>query len=80
MEDMDKKQYGLSLSAILNLFVVGIVLAALLGGLWVFVSVFRHSVEQSALTSSEQAVVQASNAVRNYTVDMEGVMGTIEEF
>lgn len=80
MEDMDKKQYGLSLSAILNLFVVGIVLASLLGGLWVFVSVFRHSVEQSALTSSEQAVVQASNAVRNYTVDMEGVMGTIEEF
>ena len=70
----------MSLSVIMNLFVIGIVLTALVGGLGVFISVYRHSVEQSALTSSEQAVVQASNAVRNYTQDMDSVMGTIGEF
>ena len=45
----------------------------------VFVSVFRRSVEQSAVTSSEQAVVQASNTVYNYTKDMEEIMGLIED-
>ena len=42
-------------------------------------SVFRRSVEQSAVTSSEQAVVQASNTVYNYTKDMEEIMGLIED-
>ncbi len=55
------------------------VLAALAGGMVVFVSVFRRSVEQNAVISSEQAVVQASNTVRNYTADMEEIMDLIEE-
>ena len=63
----------------MNLFVIGMVLAALAGGMVVFVSVFRRSVEQNAVISSEQAVVQASNTVRNYTADMEEIMDLIEE-
>lgn len=72
------KKRSLSLSSIMNLFVVGIVLVALAGGLTVFVSVFRKSVEENAVTSSEQAIVQATNTVRNYTEDMEEVMGLIQ--
>lgn len=74
------KKHKMSLSAIMNLFVAGIVLVGLAGGFAVFVSVFRSSVEENAVTSSEQAVVQASNTVRNYTEDMEEVMGRIESF
>ncbi|HBA70548.1 MAG TPA: sensor histidine kinase [Lachnospiraceae bacterium] len=67
------------LASVMNLFVVGMVLAALAGGLVVFISVFRRSVEQNAVISSEQAVVQVSNTVRNYTEDMEEIMDLIEE-
>lgn len=67
------------LASVMNLFVMGMVLAALAGGLFVFISVFRRSVEQNAVISSEQAVVQASNTVRNYTEDMEEIMDLIEE-
>lgn len=74
------RKHGMSLSSIMNLFVIGIVCTALLGGLWIFISVFRHSVEQSAMTSSEQAVVQVSNTVKNYTEDMEDTMNIIEQF
>lgn len=73
-----KKKNRMSLSDIMNLFVVGIVIAALLIGLAIFISVFRRSVEQNAAISSEQAVLQATNTVRNYTRDMEEVMGLIE--
>lgn len=67
------------LASVMNLFVMGMVLAALTGGLFVFISVFRRSVEQNAVISSEQAVVQASNTVRDYTEDMEEIMDLIEE-
>lgn len=75
----EKKGFSMPLASVMNLFVIGMVLAALAGGLVVFISVFRRSVEQNAVISSEQAVVQASNTVRNYTADMEEVMNLIEE-
>ncbi|MCX4345139.1 MAG: sensor histidine kinase [Kineothrix sp.] len=75
----DKKGMTMPLASVMNLFVIGMVLAALAGGMVVFVSVFRRSVEQNAVISSEQAVVQASNTVRNYTADMEEIMDLIEE-
>ena len=55
----DKKGMTMPLASVMNLFVIGMVLAALAGGMVVFVSVFRRSVEQNAVISSEQAVVQA---------------------
>ncbi len=70
---------AMPLSSIMNLFVVGMVLLALSGGLAVFVSVFRRFVEQNAVISSEQAVVQVSNTVYNYTKDMEEIMELIED-
>lgn len=75
----DKREFVMPLASVMNLFVIGMVLAALAGGLVVFISVFRRSVEQNAVISSEQAVVQASNTVRNYTADMEEIMDLIEE-
>ena len=75
----DKKGMTMPLASVMNLFVIGMVLAALAGGMVVFVSVFRRSVEQNAVISSEQAVVQASNTVRNYTADMEEIMDLVEE-
>lgn len=73
-----KKKIGMSLSDIMNLFVVIMVIVALVSGLAIFVSVFRRSVEQNAVVSSEQAVLQATNTVKNYTQDMMEVMGLIE--
>lgn len=74
-----KKEFAISLSSIMIFFVVGMVLVALACGLAVFVSVFRRFVEQNAVISSEQAVVQASNTVYNYTEDMEEIMALIED-
>lgn len=74
----ETKKRGMSLTDLINLFVAIIVLAALLGSLGVFISVFRRSAEQNAVISSEQAVVQVANTVRNYTEDMDGLMEMIE--
>lgn len=77
-EEGKRKKKRMSLSDIMNLFVVGIVVVSLLSGLAVFISVFRRFVERNAVISSEQAVLQATNTVKNYTRDMEEIMGLIE--
>ena len=74
----DKKGLTMPLASVMNLFVIGMVLAALAGGMVVFVSVFRRTVEQNAVISSQQAVVKASKTVRNYKADMEELMDFIE--
>lgn len=73
---MRKRQ--LSLSAIMNCLVVGIVAGALCVALLIFLSVYTRSVNQIAMTNSEQAVAQASGTVENYTTDMQEIMASIE--
>lgn len=69
----------ISLSAIMSTLVCVIVLLALLTALAVFVRIYQNSMEQNAITSSEQAVVQVKNTIASYTDDMNEVMTMIRE-
>ena len=69
----------LSLSTIIVSLVVGFVAFILLWAVIVFFTVYLSSMEQNAITNSEQAVVQVSNTVGNYADDMKGIMDIIKE-
>jgi len=68
-----------SLSSIMSALVCVIVLLALLIALVVFVRIYQNSMEQNAITSSEQAVVQVKNTITSYTDDMSEIMTMIQE-
>lgn len=65
------------LSTIMTLAVTVIVLISLSIVLAVFIQMYRRSMEQSAVTSSEQAVVQVKNTVSSYTLDMSEMMNIV---
>lgn len=69
----------ISLSVIMTGMVIIIVLISILLALLIFVKVYQNSMEENAITSSEQAVVQVANTVARYTEDMDEVMGQILE-
>lgn len=69
----------MSLATITTLLVVAVVLLTTVMGLTVFLSVYENSMRLNAVTSSEQAVVQVSNTVRNYIDDMKEVMTLIKQ-
>lgn len=73
------KKKKVSLSVIITGLVVGLVAFILLWAIIFFVSAYTASIEQNAVTSSGQAVVQVSNAVGNYIDDMKEIMELIEE-
>lgn len=66
-----------SLSGIFTSLVAVIVLLTSIVTILVFTRIYRDAMEQNAVTSSEQAVVQVQNMVEDYTKDMETVMDTI---
>lgn len=68
---------SVSLSATMTAVVVMIVLLASMIAVSVFLGIYRSSMEQSAVTSSEQAVVQVQNTVTDYTEDMSEIMEMI---
>lgn len=70
---------SMSLATITTLLVVAVVLLTTVMGLTVFLSVYENSMRLNAVTSSEQAVVQVSNTVRNYIDDMKEVMTLIKQ-
>lgn len=70
---------SMSLATITTLLVVAVVLLTTVMGLTVFLSVYENSMRLNAITSSEQAVVQVSNTVRNYIDDMKEVMTLIKQ-
>lgn len=72
------KTKRISLSSIMTCLVVGITAAALCAALFLFLSMYTRSVDQIAMTNSEQAVVQVSNTVENYTADMQEIMASIK--
>ncbi|MDD3204873.1 MAG: sensor histidine kinase [Lachnospiraceae bacterium] len=74
-----KKNTRVSLPMVTTLLVIGMVLITLIGALFVFMSVYRDSVTQNAVTNSEQAVTQVYNTVSNYTEDMDEIMIKIQE-
>lgn len=73
------KKRKASLSFIIATLVVGLVTLFLLWSTFFFLSLYVSSMKQTAKTSSEQAVVQASNAISNYIGDMQEIMSLIEQ-
>lgn len=73
------KKRKASLSFIIATLVVGLVTLFLLWSTFFFLSIYVSSMKQAAKTSSEQAVVQASNAISNYIGDMQEIMSLIEQ-
>ena len=73
------KKRKASLSFIITILVVGLVTLFLLWSTFFFLSLYVSSMKQAAKTSSEQAVVQASNAISNYIGDMQEIMSLIEQ-
>lgn len=71
---------GYSLSVIMTVLVVGIVLAAFAAGFLVFVAVYSRSMRNNTITASEQAVVQVSNTVSDYTKNMRELIGLIQGY
>lgn len=67
-----------SLAAIMTSLVVAIVLFATFLALIIFIELYQNSMEQNAIISSEQAVVQVQNTITNYTEDIQEVMNMIE--
>ena len=65
-----------SSSAVMTAMVVGMVTAALLAGMIVFVAIYRHSMIQNVKTSSEQITGQVSNIVEDYMNDISSSMET----
>ena len=71
---------GYSLSVIMTVLVVGIVLAAFTAGFLVFVAVYNRSMRNNTITASEQAVVQVTNTVSDYTKNMRELMELIQGY
>ncbi len=69
----------ISISSIMSVLVCILVLGALLVALAVFVQIYENSMEQNAVTSSEQAVVQVQNTITSYTDDMHEIMEMIQK-
>ena len=70
---------GMSMTSILVLMVVCIVAVALTGCMILFISRYQRAMEQSAKTSSEQAVEQVASVVGSYTRDMNQAMAMLVE-
>lgn len=68
-----------SMSLIMTLLVVLIVLITSGIAMSAFLGYYKTVVEQSAVTGSEQSVVQVQNTVTDYTRDMRNIMGMIRK-
>ncbi len=64
----------ISLSSVMTCMVACIVLVACIIGVVIFTSFYENSVEQNAITNSDQVVSQVENMVTNYTKDMSNIM------
>ncbi len=56
-----------------------IVTIALLVAVGIYITLYQNSIEQNAITTSEQAVVQVLNTVENYTQDIDELMDVLED-
>lgn len=74
-----KLLHRISLSVIMSALVCVIVLLALVIAMVVFVRIYQRSMEQNAITTSEQAVVQVKNTITSYTDDMNEIMEMIRQ-
>src|SRR5699024_3202562 len=55
------------------------VLVSVICAILIFVRIYRDAMEQSAVTSSEQSVVQVQNTLENYTSEIEMTLDLIKD-
>ena len=72
------KKHKLSLSRMITILVVFLVTIFLLWTTFLFLSLYTTGMKENAKTTSEQAVVQASNAIANYIEDMQDIMSMVQ--
>ena len=72
------KKHKLSLSRMITILVVFLVTIFLLWTTFLFLSLYTTGMKENAKTTSEQAVVQASNAIANYLEDMQDIMSLVQ--
>ena len=72
-----KRFQQISLSSLFVILVSVIVMITSVVSLLIFVNLYRNDMEQNAITTSDQAVVQVKNTVFNYTEDMSDIMQMI---
>ena len=65
-----KRFQQISLSSLFVILVSVIVMITSVVSLLIFVNLYRNDMEQNAITTSEQAVVQVKNTVFNYYTRM----------
>lgn len=70
---------NVSLTGIFTALVTVIVLITSIVTVLIFIEIYKNAMEQSAVTSGEQAVVQVKNTVADYTGDMSAVMDMIQK-
>ncbi|MBO4638052.1 MAG: sensor histidine kinase [Clostridiales bacterium] len=73
------KVSGISLSSVMTAAVVSIVATAVIIALLIFNTFFRESMDNIAITNSEQSVDQVAGTIYNYIDDMKGVMDSLYE-
>ncbi len=82
MSGKDKKENGISwnisLSGIFTTLVTFIVLVTSIAVMLIFIRIYRRTMEENAVTGSEQTIVQVQNTLENYTNDMRSVMDIIQ--
>lgn len=66
MRERKRRQRRLSISGVMIFMVTAATLVSMFIGIMVFALVYKRSVTQNAMISSEQAASQVSNIVRNY--------------
>ena len=71
---MKNSNRKVSLSALMTGSVTGIVLLAILAALVFFIRLYEKSMEENAVTNSEQSVVQVMNTIESYTDGMKDDM------
>ena len=67
------------MSSMMTILVVLIVLITTGTTMSMFLKYYKEAMEQSAVTSSDQSVIQVQNTVTDYTEDMQEIMGMIRE-
>lgn len=70
---------SISLSKIMTYLVVCLVFVACICGVAIFSHMYENSVEQNAITNSDQVVSQVENMITNYIDDMSGIMDMVRE-
>ncbi len=76
---MKHSQKKVSLSVLMTALVTGLVLFSLIVAVVVFLRLYQKTMEENAVTGSEQSVVQVQNTVSDYVDDMRSVMAMIKE-